>query len=362
MDDVSLVFRAGEIHGLIGENGAGKSTAIKLVTGVHQPDAGEILLDGSPVRFRDCRDSLARGIGFVPQELQMIPDASIAENILLDRLATRRFGRLDWPAIQREARKHLERIGLELPPDRPVRGLSAAQQQLVQIAKALAGEARVLLLDEPTSSLTEHEARRLFALLRDLRLKGVAVIFVSHKLEEILGLCDRITVLRDGRVAGEREASRATPGELVQLMIGRAAGQERFGTLPVRPGAEVLRAEAAVRRGQTAPVSFALRRGEILGCYGLVGSGRTETARLFIGEEPLASGRLFLHGEEVAPRNPGESLYRHRLGYVTENRKEEGLLLEDEVGTNIAMTVWPRLRHAVSRTVNRGRESALAQH
>ncbi len=360
LDDVSLAFRAGEIHGLIGENGAGKSTAIKILTGLHQPDAGGILLDGRPVVFRDHRDSLARGIGIVPQELHVIPDASVAENIMLDQLVTRRFGRIDWPAVHAAAREHLARVGLDVRPDRLVRGLSAAQKQLLQIAKALAARVRVLLLDEPTSSLTEHEARRLFALLRDLRAKGVALIFVSHKLDEILGLCDRVSVLRDGRLVAARPVAGATPADLVRAMIGREGNAERVGVLDPDWNREVLRADHIVRRGKVDDISFTLHRGEILGFYGLIGSGRTELARILIGEDRLDAGSVRVHGRPAVVRGVADSLYRHRIGYVTENRKEEGLLLEDSVRTNLTLAVWPRLRNPPTRRIDPAAETALA--
>ncbi|HOB32283.1 MAG TPA: sugar ABC transporter ATP-binding protein, partial [Verrucomicrobiota bacterium] len=331
LDDVSLEFRAGEIHGLIGENGAGKSTAIKIITGIYQPDRGEIVLEGEPVRFADFRDSQRRGIGIVHQELQVIPDASVAENIMIDKLVTRGAGRVDWDVTFRVAREHMARVGLDAPPDRLVRGLSAAQKQLIQIAKALSAKAKLLLLDEPTSSLTEHEARRLFALLRELRDQGTAIGFVSHKLDEVLALCDRISVLRDGKFVGSRENLSARdpaasgsnpirPAELVSMMLGRECNDDHLGQLSPDWNTEVLRVENVVRLGKVEGVSLVLHRGEILGCYGLVGSGRTELARILIGEDRMDSGRITIRGEPVTIRSVGESLYRHRMGYVSENR------------------------------------------
>jgi ribose transport system ATP-binding protein len=361
LDAVSLEFRSGEIHGLIGENGAGKSTAIKILSGLHQPDSGEIRFAGAPITLRDCRDSLAHGIGIVNQEIAVIPDASVAENIMLDRLVTRRFGVIDWAATRREAARHLARVGLDLPLDRMVRGLSAAQKQLIQIAKALAADVKVLLLDEPTSSLTEHEARRLFALLRELRARGVAIIFVSHKLPEVFALCDRVSVLRDGKFIGTRETTAITPRELVAMMIGREANDDHLGRLSPDWKTAVLQAENIRRRGQADDISFTLHRGEILGFYGLVGSGRTELARLLIGEEPMDSGRVTIRGRPVRIRSVGESLYRHRLGYITENRKEEGVFLDDGVQTNLAVALWPRLRHAFTRRIDARAERTAAQ-
>jgi ribose transport system ATP-binding protein len=361
LDDVSLQFHAGEIHGLIGENGAGKSTAIKIMSGLHQPDAGEIRFKGAPVALGSHRDALAKGIGIVHQELCVIPDASVAENIMIDKLITRRLGVIDWPAVYREAQKHLDRVGLEVPPDRPVRGLSVAQKQLVQIAKALAAEVKILLLDEPTSSLTEHEVRRLFSLLRELRTREVTLIFVSHKLDEVFALCDRVSVLRDGRVIGTHETRRLTPRDLVQMMIGRECSDDHLGRLAPDWNTEVLRAEHVVRRGKADGISFTLHRGEILGFYGLVGAGRTELARILIGEDRMDSGRIFVRGREAAIRSVSDSLYRHRIGYVTENRKEEGLLPDDSVQTNLTLPIWPRLRHALTRRIDAAAETAVAR-
>jgi ribose transport system ATP-binding protein len=361
LDGVSLTIRAGEIHGLVGENGAGKSTAIKIMTGIHQPDGGEILLNGVPLRLRDYCDSVAQGIGIVNQEICVIPDASVAENIMIDKLVTRGLGVIDWPATFREAQRHMARVGLDVPPDQLVRGLSAAQKQLIQIAKALAVDVKVLVLDEPTSSLTEHETRRLFALLRGLREKGVALLFVSHKLDEIFALCDCVSVLRDGRLVGTRKTSALTPRELVAMMIGRESNDDHLGRLSPDWSVEVLRAEDIVRRGLADGISFTLHRGEILGFYGLVGSGRTELARVLIGEEPMDSGRLSIRGKVADIRSVGQSLYQHRLGYVSENRKEEGLFLDDSVQTNLAVAVWPTLRHVVTRRIDAAAEEAVAQ-
>ncbi|HVM62649.1 MAG TPA: sugar ABC transporter ATP-binding protein [Verrucomicrobiae bacterium] len=360
LEDVSLQFRPGEIHGLVGENGAGKSTAIKIIAGILAPDAGDIVLNGAPITLDDARDSLGQGIGIVHQELQVIPDASVAENIMLDKLPTRGLGVIDWPATFREARKHVAQVGLDVPLDRLVRGLSAAQKQLIQIARALSADVKVLLLDEPTSSLTEHEARRLFALLRELRARGVALVFVSHKLGEIFELCDRVSVLRDGRVVGCREIPQTTPQELVHMMIGRECNDDRLGRLSPDWNTEVLRVEHVVRRDRADDISFALHRGEILGFYGLVGSGRTELARILIGEDAMDSGSVLVRGRIAAIRDVGQSLYEHGIGYVTENRKEEGLLLEDSVQTNLAITVWPKLRRALTRRIDSRAETALA--
>jgi ribose transport system ATP-binding protein len=344
LDDVSLCFNAGEIHALLGENGAGKSTLVKIITGIYTPDGGTVSLDGETLRFASYADSLAHGIGVVPQEIQVVPDASVAENIMLDRLESyARHGRIDWTKLCEDAWRQMRKVRLAVSPEALVRDLSAAQKQLVQIAKALALDVRVLLLDEPTSSLTEHEARRLFAILRELRDKGVALIFVSHKLEEVFALCDRASVLRDGRLIGCGTLDRLTVQEIVRMMIGRTSDDAHVGRLAPDWNDVVLEARCLRRKGKVEDVSFRLHRSEVLGFYGLVGSGRTELARLLIGDDRKDSGEILVRGREVEIESAAEALERHRLGYVTENRKEEGLFLDDNVRMNIALTAWERI-------------------
>jgi ribose transport system ATP-binding protein len=362
LDGVGIAFAPGEIHALVGENGAGKSTLIKIITGIYRPDAGEVLFEGRPLRFRSYRDSLEQGIDIVSQEIQVIPESTIAENLMLDKLITRgRTGIIDWPAIHQTARRYLDMVGLPLPPDTVIKRLSAAHKQLVQIAKALAAEARVLLLDEPTSSLTEHEARNLFGILRGLRDKGVTIIFVSHKFEEVFALCDKVSVLRDGRLVGTRPIAGLTRPELVTMMIGRDVTQAHLGRLDADGGREMLRAEGVVRKGKVEGASFTLREGEILGFYGLVGAGRTELARVLIGEDRLDGGAIYVRGEKARIRSVADSLERYKIGYITENRKEEGLLLQSPVRTNVTIAVWPRLAHRLTRYISRTRELGITR-
>lgn len=362
LNQVSVSFQAGEIHGLMGENGAGKSTAIKLMTGLHQPDEGAVFYDGRRIVLKDYRDSLSQGIGMVHQELTVIPDASVAENIMIDKLRTNRLGLVDWRTTVKEARSHMEKVGLDVDPDCLVRGLSAAQKQLIQIAKALSADVRVLLLDEPTSCLTEHETARLFTLLKRLRDRGVILIFVSHKIDEVFEICDRVSVLRDGSLVGTEPIAGLTHARLVRMMIGRQSNDDRVGELAPDWGTVVLEARGLERAGRAEHIDFKLHRGEILGFYGLVGSGRTELARLLIGEDQLDSGEILLGGEPVRVRNVGDSLYRLRMGYVSENRKEEGLFLEDPILNNLTLTAWPRIRNALTRCISGVEEHRLGAH
>jgi len=360
LDGVSLSFEPGEIHALVGENGAGKSTLIKIITGIYQPDGGEVIYEGRRLSFRSYRDSLSAGIDLVSQEIQVIPESTIGENIMLDKLVTKGIpGVIDWREVNRVAREYLEIVGLSLPPNTVVKRLSAAQKQLIQIAKALAARARVLLLDEPTSSLTEHEAQNLFRILRGLRDQGVTIIFVSHKFEEVFSLCCKVSVLRDGRYVGTRKISELTQPELIRMMIGRDVTQAHVGKLDVNRGREMLRAEHIQRKDKTEDVSFALFEGEILGFYGLVGAGRTELARLLIGEDRPDGGSIYVRGERAHIRSVADSLERYRIGYVTENRKEEGLLLQSPVHTNVTITIWKRLINRLTRCISQAKETGV---
>lgn len=360
LDSVSLQFEPGKIHALVGENGAGKSTLIKIITGIYQPDGGEIHFNGERLCFQSYRDSLARGIDIVYQEIQVIPDSTIAENIMLDKMVTYGgTGIVNWNKINEIAATYTAMVGLNLPVSTPVRGLSAAQKQLVQIAKALAAHARVLLLDEPTSSLTEHEANNLFVMLRKLRDDGVTILFVSHKFEEVFAICDTISVMRDGRHVGTRPAAELTRSELVRMMIGRDCKDEHLGRLDVNRDRELLRVEHLTRTGKARDICFSLHEGEILGLYGLVGAGRTELARLLIGEDTPDSGAVFIDGRQAHIRSVADSLYHYKMGYVTENRKEEGLLLKEPIRTNITITVWNRLINRLTRAISPARESGI---
>jgi ribose transport system ATP-binding protein len=361
LDDVSLQFHPGEIHALVGENGAGKSTVIKVVTGIYQADSGDILFENTPLHFRGYRESLEMGIDIVSQEIQIVPESSIAENIMLDKMISYgKTGIINWKEVNRVARKYMDMVGLDFAPTQVMKHLSAAHKQLTQIAKALAADARVLLLDEPTSSLTKHEARNLFGILREIRDKGVTIIFVSHKFEEVFALCDKVSVLRDGQHVGTERIADIEKEDLVRMMIGRTCEDEHLGALTIDRDREVLRAEHVVRREKARDVSFTLYDGEILGFYGLVGAGRTELARILIGEDRLDSGAIYVRGRKVRIRNVADSLYRHRIGYVTENRKEEGLLLKEPVVTNVTITIWSSIVNKLTRIIRRSAEIDVA--
>lgn len=361
LDNVSIQFQEGEIHALLGENGAGKSTAIKIISGIYQPDRGELYYNTEPLKLHNFREGLAKGISIVNQEIQVIPESSVAENIMLDKMITcGKFGPVNWKAINKVAQKYMEMVGLELPPATIIRDLSAAQKQLVQIAKALASNAKILLLDEPTSSITEHEAENLFTILRELKQQGVLIIFVTHKIEEVFVVCDRISVLRDGKCVGTDMAENLDKHAVITMMIGRETEEEAYGILDVNHENPVLEAKDISKKGKIEDASFTLYEGEILGFYGLVGAGRTELARILIGEDSLISGEVYIRDKKAHIKSVSDSLYTYNMGYITENRKEEGLLLESTVKTNIAITIWNKITHRFFHAISPAEETKMA--
>ena len=360
LDDVSLDLKAGEIHALMGENGAGKSTLIKIITGLFRPDAGRILLDGHPVAFGSPRNALAAGISTVHQERNLIPRFSVGENILLERLPTKN-GLVDYPTVEREARRYLDLLDRTIDARAEVRNLSVAQMQIVEIAKALSLEAKILLLDEPTASITEHESGALFRLLRQLRDNGVAIAFVSHKLEEVFAIADRVTVLRDGKnVATGAPMAQMTRQKLVSLMIGREERVAQMGERTIDAGQVVLETRKLSTSLGHRDIDLALHRGEILGLYGLVGAGRSELADAILDSARISEGEVLIRGRSVRIRDMHEALTRFRIGYVSEDRKQEGLILMHSVKENIAITIWQRLAGALGLINPRSETRAVA--
>jgi len=333
---VDLELWAGEIHALIGENGAGKSTLIKIAGGIFAPDAGTIVLDGKPVRFADPRDAQRQGIVVIHQTPTLCPHLSVTENILLGHLPTR-WGIVQWKRANELAANLLTQLGVTLPLDAPVGTLSAAQQQLVTLARALSLRARWLILDEPTAALSRSETERLFAILRQLKSQGVGVLFVSHRLDEVLELADRITVLRDGEKVATLSAADATREQLITLMAGRQiAPQPSTVTAPVKPSSPLLRLRDVVVPDFVRGVSLEVRSGEVVGLFGLVGSGRSELAQALVGLRPIASGVVEWQGKPVRFRNPKEAL-THGIAYLPEDRLRQGLLLPRSIRENIGL-------------------------
>lgn len=362
LDDVSLEFHSGEIHALLGENGAGKSTLIKIICGIHRDYQGEVFLEGEKLHLKSYHDALAKGISIVNQEIQIIPDSTIAENIMLDKLDRfGRKGRLDWEKLKESARQYIDMVELDLEPDTKVGPLSAAQKQLVQIAKALSSETPVLLLDEPTSALTENETKTLFSVLKKLKDSGKNLIFVSHKLDEIFEICDKVSVIRDGKWVGTNRIEELDRDRLIQMMIGRESSNEHLGNLQSMEDKVVLEARELYLRDKVDNSSFQLKKGEILGFYGLVGSGRTELAKVLIGEDRPEKGDIFINGKKAVIKSMSDALNKYGIGYVSENRKEEGLILDFSVDANIGVTIWQKVINKLSRKINKKGEENMIQ-
>jgi ribose transport system ATP-binding protein len=352
LKDVSIEFYPGEIHALVGENGAGKSTLIKIICGIYTPDQGWVSLGGKKIRLHSYKEAIDRKINLVSQEIQVIPKTTIAENIMLDKIEKYyRGGRINWKQVNEDAQRWIEIVELNLPPTTQVASLSTAQKQLIMIARALSSDARVLVLDEPTSALTLHEADNLLQMLRKIKTEGVIILFVSHKIEEVLKLADKVSVLRDGDLVDTRHIEGIKKTDIVKMMIGRESRTESFGDLNVQADTKVLEVRNLVQYGKFENLNFDLHKGEILGFYGLVGSGRTELARILIGEDQKDDGQVLIHGQEMHVRGMADSLYKYRMGYVSENRKEKGLILGTTIRTNIAITIWNRIlnkAHAIN--------------
>ncbi len=344
LDGVDLDVTQGEMHALAGENGAGKSSLIRLLAGIHRPDAGRMTLAGAPYAPQSPLDAIRAGIRVVHQEFNLLPALSVAENLLFERLPRRRLGFVDRRAMEAEAEALLARVGLaELSPRTPVERLGIAQMQLVEIARALSSRGRVLVLDEPTATLTPREAGRLFEQIHLLKHSGLTLIYVSHHLPEIFSLCDRVTVLRNGRKVDTAATADTDPGALVRHMIGRTlAAQAPLAGAAL--GGEALRVEG-LRPAGAPPgpgISFSLRHGEILGLAGLVGAGRTELVRAIFGADRVAGGRILRDGRPVAIRSPRDAV-RAGICLVTENRKEEGLVLPMAARVNTTLARLARV-------------------
>ncbi|GAA3483384.1 sugar ABC transporter ATP-binding protein [Streptomyces sp. NPDC002596] len=333
---VSLRLYAGEAHALAGENGAGKSTLIKALAGVHRPDTGTVLLDGSPVEFHGPADARDAGVAVIYQEPTLFPDLSVAENIFVGRQPTRSFGRVDHRAVKQAAADLFARLGVDLDPEQPARGLSIADQQLVEIAKALSFDARVLIMDEPTAALTGSEVSRLFGVVRTLREQGAAVLFISHRLEEIFELCQRVTTLRDGTWISSEPLAGLTEDDLVRRMVGRDL-DELYPKQETETGEAALTVRRLTREGVFTDVSFEVRRGEIVGLAGLVGAGRSEVARAVFGVDRWDGGEVEVLGRKLKPGAPSLAMAAG-LALVPEDRRAQGLVMDMSIERNIGLT------------------------
>ncbi|MBL1065142.1 sugar ABC transporter ATP-binding protein [Streptomyces sp. 7-21] len=360
---VTLELYPAEVHALVGENGAGKSTLVKLLSGVHQPDSGRIEVDGAPAEFATPADARAAGIAVIYQEPVLFPDLTVAENVFMGRHPTRSLGRIDRAAMHAGAARLFGRLGVPLDPRRLARGLSIADQQLVEIAKALSADARLLVMDEPTAALSGVEVERLFSVVRALRDQGAAVLFISHRFEEIFALSQRVTVLRDGQRVSTGPASALTTETLVRRMVGREvsalySGSGRRAGGPGPAAEPVLRVRSLTRHGAFRDVSFDLRPGEITALAGLVGAGRSEVVRAVFGVDRYDEGEVLVRGEPLPPGSPAAAMAAG-LALVPEDRRQQGLVMAMSVERNATLT---RLRALTRRgLLSRRRERAAAR-
>ncbi|WP_329258849.1 sugar ABC transporter ATP-binding protein [Actinoallomurus sp. NBC_01490] len=357
---VSLDLRGGEIHALAGENGAGKSTLVKTLAGVYRPDQGRVLLDGRPVEFHGPGDAQQAGVAVIYQEPTLFPDLSVAENIFMGRQPRAGFGRIDRRRLRAETAKLFERLGVVLDPDRPARGLSIADQQIVEIAKAISREARVLIMDEPTAALSGNEVARLFTVSRTLQGQGCALLFISHRLEEIFELCQRVTTLRDGRYVSTEMVDDLTPDELVQRMVGREL-DTLYPKQEATLGDPVLEVSRLTREGVFTDVSFEVCAGEIVALAGLVGAGRSEVARAIFGVDRYDAGTVMV-GEVRLPGGSPTAAMAAGIALVPEDRRQQGLVMDGSIERNIGLTTLRSLRRGpvISRKVERDRAADWA--
>ncbi|WP_047154654.1 sugar ABC transporter ATP-binding protein [Aneurinibacillus tyrosinisolvens] len=336
LKNVSFSLQEGEIHALMGENGAGKSTLMKILTGIYTSDGGSIAVRGKEVRFSNPKEAEQMGIAVIHQELNIIPQLTVAENMFLGRdLCYGKTGILRTREMKKKTREYLERLGVAIDPDTEAGTLSIGQQQMVEIARALSINAEVLIMDEPTAALTDKEIEALFTVIRGLRAQGVGIVYISHRMEEIFALCDRISVLRDGSFIGTEVIKDTNLERIVRMMVGREIG-ERFPERITAIGEERLRVENVTEGKVLSGISFTARRGEIVGIAGLMGSGRTEIARLLFGADRKKSGTVLLDGKEMTIHNPSDAI-RAGIGFVTEDRKSQGLILGLSVRENMSL-------------------------
>jgi rhamnose transport system ATP-binding protein len=332
--DATLELYAGEAHALVGENGAGKSTLVKMLAGVHQPDSGTLLIDGAPVALNNPAAARDAGIAVIYQEPTLFPDLDVAENVFMGRLPRRAGGRIDRGLMDNEVRSVLGRLGVRLDPGRATRGLSIADQQIVEIAKALTLDAKVIVMDEPTAALSAAEVARLFRVIEALREDGAAILFISHRLDEVFATCQRVTVMRDGRSVLASAASELTSDQLVRAMVGRDLSKR--DKTAAKLGPVVLHVERLTREGKFVNISFEVRAGEIVGLAGLVGAGRSEIAEAIFGIDRYDAGSVTIAGKPLRKGSPTAAMAAG-IGLVPEDRRQHGLVMEESTERNIVM-------------------------
>ena len=342
LQNVSIAVNLGEVHALVGENGAGKSTLIKIISGYHQPTSGQCFVEGREVQITDPSVALKLHIGVVYQELSVVDNLSVAENIFFGRLPHNKFGRVQWKTLYRDAQEILDRIGLNIPVRRKVGSLGTAQKQLVEIARCLSQNPKFIIMDEPTSSLAPKEISNLLEIIRRLRSQNVGILYISHKLDEVFAISDQITVLRDGQHISTQPASELDENKLISLMVGRTLSTTRTRTTCATD--EIALEVKNLCTHQVKDISFYVRKGEIIGFNGLMGAGRTELAKALFGSDRRLSGEILLDGKPL-PKNSMPESVRHGLGFIPENRKEEGIFQNFSVMKNLTISTVSALAH-----------------
>ncbi|TZE80288.1 sugar ABC transporter ATP-binding protein [Calorimonas adulescens] len=363
LDNVQLVLEKGEVLSLLGENGAGKSTLMKILSGVYRMDSGEIRVDGKPVEIKNVWDAARLGIGIIHQELSLVPDLTVYENIFLGRESKNPFTRrLNKGYLIRESERYMEELGIKMDVKQLAKNLSVAEQQMVEIAKVLSMDCRIIIMDEPTDALTTNEVKKLFEVIRALKSNGKGIIFISHKIEEIFEIADSVEVLRDGRYIGTRAVKDTTPDELINMMVGREL-KDKFPKVKADAGDVVLEVRSLSVPGMLNDINFNVKKGEVLGISGLMGAGRTELGKTLFGVY-RHSGDILLEGKPINIRSPEDAI-KAGIVYLTENRKEEGLFLDKSVSYNITLAklrdftgglnrvLKPKERRAVSELIER---------
>ncbi|MGG0658374.1 sugar ABC transporter ATP-binding protein [Rummeliibacillus pycnus] len=337
LKDVQFSLVDGEIHALMGENGAGKSTLMKILTGIYERDAGVIKVDGQEVHFKSPKEAEAMGIAVIHQELNILPDLTVAENLFLGNERTiGKSGILKTKEMNKEASRILSQLGLDVDVKTPAGQLSVGKQQIIEIAKAIETHAKVIIMDEPTAALTDREIKTLFKTIRKLQSQGVSFVYISHRMEEIFAICDRITILRDGEYVGVRVIKETNFDEIVKMMVGRELG-DRFPERQAKIGDVKLEVKGLTRNGYCEEINFQLRKGEVLGIAGLMGAGRTEVVQALFGYRKMNKGEIFIDGQKVKISNPIQAK-KHGIGYVSEDRKSEGLVVDFSIKENIMLT------------------------
>lgn len=335
LEGVQFSLEAGEVHALMGENGAGKSTLMNILTGLHKHDQGTITINGKEVSFKDSKEAEKAGLAFIRQELNIWPEMTVLENLFIGKEMVNALGVLKTKQMKAKATEIFKTLNISLPFDKEAGLCSVGEQQMIEIAKALMTDAEVIIMDEPTAALTDREIEKLFEVMKGLIKKGVSLVYISHRMEEIFAICDRITVMRDGKTVDTKRIIDTNFDEVVQKMVGREL-EDRFPHREATPGEVVLEVNALTKKGLFEDIHFAVRQGEIVGVAGLMGAGRTEIMRAIFGIDQIGSGELKIEGKKVAIRKPTDAV-RHGLAFITENRKEEGLILDFSIRENIGL-------------------------